>query len=116
MFKVTNESILYTLEGLLAACSTLPLNVVPHAPVAAVRRPVPWGAFLASSSIDLRFALSGTRSRGRRRAGARDASVTAFATAGQLAALSRSVADCGADRAPPRHRAGTRRRGRIEHR
>ena len=116
VFKVTNESILYTLEGLLAACSTLPLNVVPHAPVAAVRRPVPWGAFLASSSIDLRFALSGTRSRDRRRAGARERVGDCLRHRGPAGRAVAQCRHCGADRAPPRHRAGARRRGRIEHR
>ena len=53
MFRVTNESLLYSEEGLIAAMGVLDLSVAPHAAPPA-RRPRPkWGEFYGSDLIDI---------------------------------------------------------------
>lgn len=106
VFKVTNQSILFSVEGLLDAISKLELSVAPHAtPPTLVRLPR-FSDLLASDVVDLAplFAIApsarAARGRGRRLVDAPDAAVNAVA---ELIALGRTRATAAA----LEHRFGT---------
>ncbi|HTE64137.1 MAG TPA: hypothetical protein VK631_27520, partial [Solirubrobacteraceae bacterium] len=91
VFRIAKEEIPYTLEGLLAACSYLPLSVVPHAKPAPSGRVISVHDLVGSKAVDVKAAVAAKPS-GRSDAARRAAR---FNGVGRMAAVSRSLTTAG---------------------